>query len=143
MRIPYTEVAPGKFRPLLAVLVHGPAATWLIDGLLDTGADVILLPATWATKLGLDIDQLPVGSTIQSATGQTVVCKRVDLRLEIRRDSTQLSWRASVEVPVGAGTRPHWGFKGFLEFFTCNFDGPNRWADLNAGPNLPAGPTPP
>src|SRR5579883_967767 len=102
MRIPYTEVAPGKFRPLLAVLVHGPAATWLIDGLLDTGADIILLPTKWAVKLGLDIGQLHTGATIKSATGQTVVCKRVDLHFEIRRDSTLISWVASVEVPIGA-----------------------------------------
>ena len=143
MRVPYTEVTPGLFRPLLALFVTGPSGTWLIDGLLDTGADSTLLPPAWAGRLGLDLGSLPVAKTIQSATGQSVTCKLTNLVMELRRDSTRLCWTAEVALPTDAIPKPHWGFRGFLEFFTVSFDGPNRWVTLAPGDNLPAAPTVP
>jgi hypothetical protein len=64
------------------------------------------------------------------------------LPLELRRDSERLQWLAEVAVCTVGLRYPYWGFKGFLEFFRAEFDGPNRWVTLLAGDNLPIA-TPP
>jgi hypothetical protein len=137
VRIPYTEVAPGVFRPLLAMLIWGPTRPVLVEGLLDTASDRTLLPPKWARDLGIDVGALTTTLTVRSATGQRVACKTTVLPLEIRRDSTRLCWLGEVAITTEVVRIPHWGFKGFLEYFQANFDGPNRFATLTAGDNLP------
>jgi hypothetical protein len=137
MQFPYTEVYPGIYRPILAVRLWGPAQRVLTDGLADTAADRTLLPPNTARNLGIDVDALPATVTMRSATGQLVKCKPVILPLELIRDGVRLCWLGEIAVTTEAITKPHWGFKGFLEFFRADFDGPNRMLDWTAGDNLP------
>jgi hypothetical protein len=143
MRFPYTEVASGIFRPLVSVLAYAPARTVPLDGLLDTGSDRILLPFRVAADLGIDPGPSPRTVILRSATGQDLVCQIAQLILELRRDATRVCWLAEVAVAPQPLRVVHWGIQGFLEYFTADFDGPNRWVILKAGGNLPAAAPPP
>jgi hypothetical protein len=90
MRFPYTEVAPGVYRPILAVRLWGPGQAILMDGLADTAADRTLLPPNLARALGIAVDALPATVRMRSATGQLVECKPVLLPLELIRDGVRL-----------------------------------------------------
>jgi hypothetical protein len=142
MRFPYTEVASGTWRPIIPVFLDGPARTMPQDGLLDTGSDPILLPSGLVVLLGVNPGPSAVTVVLRSATGQDLVCQLAQLILELTRDATQVCWLAEVAVAPQPLRIVHWGIKGFLEYFTADFDGPNRWVTLKAGGNLPAA-TPP
>lgn len=40
-------------------------------------------------------------------------------------------------MPLAPIRNNYWGFKGFLEFFRTEFDGPNLVVTLTPGSNLP------
>ncbi len=141
MRIPYTQVGPDLFRPLLPVIIHSTAAAWLVEGLLDPGSDLTLLPLQWAARLGVDYQSLSPGGAVTSATGELVPWRTWQLDFDVRRDMERICWRADVAVTTDKITRPHWGFKGFLQYFRAEFDGPNLVVTLTPGANLPT-PTP-
>jgi hypothetical protein len=107
VRIPYTQVGPGLYRPLAAVMIYGPGGTYLIDGLLDSGADSTLLPAAWATRVGINVAQLPIGPTVESATGQGLPTKSTTLVFQLRRDESVLTWKAEVAVTPESIKRVH------------------------------------
>jgi hypothetical protein len=137
MQFPYTEVASGLFRPLVPILIWGPAGCYLADGLLDTGADRTLLGPRLAQAVGIVLDSLATVATVQSASVHVLTCKVTTVTFQMRRDSQRLSWLAEVAVPIQSVKRSIWGFKGFLEYFRARFDGPNRRVTLTAGANLP------
>jgi hypothetical protein len=114
-----------------------------LDGLLDTGSDRILLSSALAAILGIDPGPSAITVTLRSATGHDLVCQLGQLTLELRRDATRVCWLAEVAVAPGPLRVVHWGLKGFLEYFTADFDGPNHWVTLKAGGNLPAATPPP
>jgi hypothetical protein len=138
MRIPYTEVGPGIYRPLVAVRVWGLDGPYLEDGLLDTGADRTLLTTEVAEKVGIDLAALSSQILIRSATLQRVTCPLTGVVLALQRDSERYCWRAEVAVATQPIRVSHWGSKGYLEFFRATFDGPRRFASLVAGHNLPS-----
>lgn len=137
MRIPYIEVKEGVNRPLLALAVWGAAGPVLTDGILDTGADRVLLAPRWARPLGLDLSMLPTAVTLQSATGQRVLCKTITLAMQLRRARVNWCWQAELAIAIEEIRINHWGHIGFLEYFRANFDGPNRLVTLTPGRNLP------
>jgi hypothetical protein len=91
-----------------------------------------------ANDMGIVINALSNEMTIKSATGQEIVCKITTLCLQFVRNGLQVSWMAEVAVALGGIRINHWGIKGFLEYFSADFDGPNRLVRLTAGDNLPA-----
>jgi hypothetical protein len=137
MRFPYTQVGPGIFRPQIPLFVKGTKGAILIEGLLDPGSDRTVIPLKHAVDLEIVLDSLTSTVTVQSATGQALICKTTTLIFELLRDFEQISWFAEVAIAPDALRRPHWGFKGFLEFFRTVFDGPNLQITLDPGPNLP------
>jgi hypothetical protein len=138
MRFRYTEVKTGIYRPLLAIVVWGPGGPVWADGLVDSGADRTLLTPDLARRLGIDTSSLTADLEIRSATGQRIRCKRLSLRLEISKKPKRLCWHADVAVTTTHIQRPHWGFRGFLEYFRATFDGPKRTFTLLPGANFPA-----
>jgi hypothetical protein len=137
MRFPYTEVGPGIFRPLIPAWVWGPAGPLLTDGLLDSGADHTLLTPGFARRLGIDVAALPAQMTVKAATGDRVTCKQTTVIMGLIRGRSRIYWRADVAVAIDPLPIPHWGFRGFLEFFRTNLNGPKRFVTLTAGENLP------
>lgn len=142
MQFPLTEVGPGILRPLIPILIKGNKQSMLTDGLLDTGADRVVLTSKVAHQLGIDPGDTVASVTIKSATGQQVACKITTVIFSLSRNSTRIWWLAEVAVATTALEKSLWGFKGFLEYFRFNYDGPNRCFTLTAGDNLPAVPPP-
>jgi len=143
MQFPYVPVGPNLSRPFASVWVHGPTRAILVDGLLDTGADRVLLPERIAKAIGIDTSNLASAPSMQGMTGQLVHCGICNLALELRRQATTIVWKTEVAIALGKIRYPYWGIQGFLEFFRAKFDGPNRVVTLAAGGNLPAAPPPP
>jgi hypothetical protein len=138
MQFPFVQVGAGIFRPIVSVLAWGPFGSLPMDGLLDSGSDRTLLPAKLVRSLGIDVDALPTPIAVRSATGQRVVCKTTHLIFDLRRGGSRFCWVADVAVATQVTfQRPHRGFKGFLEYFLTEFDGPNRIVTLFPGANLP------
>jgi hypothetical protein len=137
MQFPYTQVAPGIYHPRIPIFVMGPKRTIPIDGILDPGSDRSLIPLKHAVDLEIDLDSLTSTVTLRSATGQLLTWRTTTLVFELLRDFERISWLAEVAIAPNALRRPHWGFKGFLEYFRAVFDGPNLQITLDPGPNLP------
>src|SRR5260370_14450638 len=137
MRFPYSEVRPGTYRPLIAVRLWGSRLHVLTDGVLDTGADRVLLKPKVAVGLGIDIDALRTDIAVRTATGELVRCKATILPIELIRDGVSLYWLAEIAIALDPIRINHWGFKGFLEYFSADFNGPERQVKLTAGDNLP------
>jgi hypothetical protein len=137
MIFPYTEVRPGVFRPLVPLWIYGPTRTLLTDGVLDTGAERVLLLPPVARRLGIDIAALSSTVVLHVPTGQAVACKTAVLIVELRRPHSSMFWRSEVAIPAQPIRHCYWGIKGFLEFFRAEFDGPNHAVTLIAGSNLP------
>src|SRR5205814_2280788 len=84
----------------------------------------------WAERLGLLDSPLALTQSVQSATGQTVRCKTMPLDLELRREDERIAWIGEIAVAEDQVRRPHWGHKGFLEYFSTDFNGPSRIVTL-------------
>ena len=46
-------------RPLISITLIGPGGSQLLDGLIDSGADGILVPDIVAAKIGIDLRRCP------------------------------------------------------------------------------------
>ena len=143
MRFHYTQRGPATFRPFAPVLLVGPAGTALVDGLLDTGADRVLIPEPFAAMVGFDFDALPSANALITTASKRIPCKTASLILGLRKSGVQTYWHAQVAITTTPLSYCYWGIQGFLEFFRAEFDGPNRVVTLAAGGNLPAAPPPP
>jgi hypothetical protein len=138
MQYPYTEVQPGRFRPIILLHIRGPIKSILTDGLLDSGADRTILSPRTARSIGIDVNSIVATISVRVPVGPTLKCKVAKLPLELLRAPDQICWLGEVAVPLTAVHNNYWGFKGFLEYFRAEFDGPNRMITLTPGSNLPA-----
>lgn len=138
MQHPYTEVYPGRFRPIVLLHLKGPSKVILTDGLLDSGADRTILSPRSARSIGIDIHTIVPTVAVRVPAGPTLRCKLVTLQLELLRPPDRICWLGEVAVPLAPVRNNYWGFKGFLEYFRAEFDGPKRTITLTPGGNLPA-----
>jgi hypothetical protein len=69
LTLPYRPGADGRPRPLLWIDVHGPSATELVPGLIDSGADYSCFPLGYAPLLGYQASDLALehGSQVGGA----------------------------------------------------------------------------
>lgn len=133
MRFPYTVVRSPKDRPIIPVFVERGDRR-LILGILDTGADLTLLPYRVALELGVMLGR---SQKISTATGQRIDYRPGKVCLEIRSRSETIRWRTEVGFTAAELKVPVFGDKGFLEFFLSAFDGQLREVLLTPRPNLP------
>jgi hypothetical protein len=95
-----TRLGQPVFRPFVPVsLAASDALTPELEGLIDTGADAILVSDLLADELGLDLADNE-GEELHAVGGRTVVAryKTVSLRLHHHEDSGA---RCEWEAPVG------------------------------------------
>ena len=93
MRFPYTTLFSSKDRPIVPVILEQQTRRRIIRGLLDTGADVTLLPYKVALDLGVS---LGTQHKIGTATGQSISYRPGTITLELRTVSETVRWRAEV-----------------------------------------------
>jgi hypothetical protein len=116
------------------VIVEHGGRRQVVIGLLDTGADVCLLPYRKSHELGV---MLGAPRTIGTATGQSVSYRPGALTLEIRSATETVRWRAEVGFTAAPLSVPVFGDRGFLEYFRSEFDGQFREIELTPKPNIP------
>ena len=134
MNFPYTILLTPSDRPIVPVFLEQNDRRLLTHGLLDSGADTVLLPYRSALNLGV---MLGPPRTIGTATGHLVSYRPGTITLELRCALETIRWRAEVGLTAAPLSIPLFGDKGFLEFFRSEFDGQLREVELKPKGNLP------
>jgi len=108
----------------------------IVDGLVDTGSDLTLLPERVAIKLGFDISQaaeLP----LKTGVGISGSYRECEVVLEIRWEEESLRWRTQVGIYPGQMRYCLLGNKGFFEFFDLNYSVRQQIFELRLATALP------
>jgi hypothetical protein len=123
-------------KPIVALSLTGPAATVPLDGLVDTGADDIVVPETVATMLGIDLSGAP---TIQAtgANRSPIPVRFAEATRRLSDGQESREWRAWVGFTSSPMRWGLLGFAGFLQFFTAVFDGARETVELTVNPLYP------
>jgi hypothetical protein len=133
---PYMHLPGGINRPIIAVAIAGPHGRRLVDGLLDTGSDRTIFPEREARAIGISLGASPDGS-IKTAGGVSIAYRLAEVVLELRSSGSSVRWKTPVAFADERLTMVHLGYRGFLEYFHCTFQGPEKKVVLDACPTLP------
>jgi hypothetical protein len=116
-------------RALVRTTVIGPSGTDISDCLLDTGADDTVFPDAFASRLGLDLSNAPLGEVVGVAsTPVPIRYAEVTLRLTDGREFCEwLAWVGFTAAPL---RQPLLGFAGCLQFFDATFRGGREQVEL-------------
>lgn len=130
---------PGEFgpqvvhEPIILVRFIGPAGSWLIRGLLDTGASMTLVPRSFMSKLGVTPGKRARLGT--AAGGLNIQLGTLDLELKSGRAAHH--WSARVGFVPRGDNLALLGHTGFLEHFAATFDGLRRRVTLRPNGTFP------
>jgi hypothetical protein len=119
--------------PIILVRFCGPARSYLIRGLLDTGAAMTLVPRFYLTKLGLS----PGERLRLRAAAETFEILLGMLELELRSRRTIHRWPARVGFVHRADNVALLGHAGFLDYFSVTFDGLHKRVTLRPNGTFP------
>jgi hypothetical protein len=130
------------FRPQIRVWIEGPARIAQVVGLVDTGADVTLLPRRLGDLLAVTLDE---GSTspVAGLAGVGIDVSTGMVRWHLGEDRTGPSWSSRVGFVSYADPNDEaiiLGHAGFLEYFVATFDGRARHLDLTPADPFPGTP---
>src|SRR6266699_1257959 len=122
VRFPYQQVqpalGPAGLRPVLPLLLSTAVTSLSVDGLLDTGSGVNVLPLSVGHQPGLDWNKQPFATTLSGALAN-VPARGIVLTADVANFSpVQLAfaWAQSDVMPVLLGQ-----MNFFLEFEVCFF----------------------
>jgi hypothetical protein len=104
----------------------GPNRSYLIRGLLDTGASLTLVPETYSSRLGVVSSDR---GKLTSAGGPIGISLAV-LDLELSKGRTSFRWSARVGFTPRADNLALLGHMGFVEHFTTTFNGQFQYVNL-------------
>jgi hypothetical protein len=137
LRFPYiprqVDPLPGEegpqviYEPIALVRCVGPTRTYLIQGLVDTGASMTLLPHHYAARLGV---ALTARGQLRTAGGM-LPARFGELDIEVGSGRVVHRWRARVGFVPRADNLAILGHDGFLDLFRVTFDGPARVLTLS------------
>jgi hypothetical protein len=119
--------------PIILVQFIGPARSYLIRGLLDTGASMTLIPRTYMTRLGVT----PMGRGRLGTSAGSLRVQMGLLDLELGAGQTTLRWSARVGFIPRADNLALLGHNGFLDHFSTTFDGLRRRVTLRPNGTAP------
>ena len=123
-------------RPIVPITFIGPGGTHLMDGLVDSGADEIILPEMVATIVGIDLSIAPVLTT-RGIGGIPVSVRLAEVALRIADLRERHEWSAWVgfsPVPRRTAVR---GFAGFLQYITTTLHGDREVVELTVNALYP------
>src|SRR5882724_8895583 len=135
LRYPYTRIVllhpsaalggrSAISRPLISLTVIGPGGSQLLDGLIDSGADGILVPEYVASTIGIDLTTASQETT-RGIGGGRITARYVDVTLRIADQNEYREWFA----PMGRRTAIL-GHAGFLEYFSTTLLGDLQRVEL-------------
>ena len=123
-------------RPLIPVTVIGSGGTHLLDGLVDSGADGILVPDYIASIIGVDL-ATAAQETTRGIGGVRVTASYVDVTLRIADQHEQREWSAWVGFAPMNSRNAILGRAGFLQYFTASFHGDLEFVELTVNALYP------
>jgi len=133
---------PGEFgvqiihEPIIVVRFIGPGRTYVIRGLLDTGASMTLVPRSYFHKLGMSV--APTERVRLRTVSGTVDVLLGTLDLELRSERAKYRWSAQVGFVPRADNLVLLGHAGFLDHFSATFDGLRKCVTLKPRGIFPA-----
>jgi Retroviral aspartyl protease len=126
------------YRPVVSVRLTSQRGSTLTDGLLDTGADYVVLRESLAIPLGIDLTGAEEGQIHLVGRPAPVRCRYVAVQIQISDGLRETyEWTAMVGF---ASTRLQYnllGQAGCLEFFDADFRGADREVVLIPNAKLP------
>ena len=123
-------------RPMVSITLIGPLGSYLLRGLVDSGADETIIPEFVAPFLGVDLDSATILSA-RGIGGSLVSVRFVDVTLRIADQHEQHEWSALVGfAPLGRRTGIL-GFAGFLQYFTTVLHGDREMLELTVNSLYP------
>ena len=109
-------------RPIIALHLEASNGMRVCsDVLVDTGADVTLMPVDLADSLNIDLTQLPE-VTVTSAIGGECRYRPCEIILELRRIPEVIRWRTTIGFTDRTMSYGILGTRGFFEFFRLGYD---------------------
>jgi hypothetical protein len=111
------------FRPVIPFQVRGPKGIADIYGLLDTGADVTVLPGFLKDEIDV-LEETNDAAAFSGVGGHLVTVRFSIVAMEMREGRKTHRWQAKVGF-LDNRTMAIVGHDGFLEHFTSAFDGEN------------------
>ena len=109
-------------RPLISVAILGPGGSQLIDGLIDSGSDGILIPESVAANVAIDLTTA-TSASIRGIGGANVTARFVNVTLRIADNYEQREWSAFVGFVPTSSRNAILGHAGFLQYFTTILHG--------------------
>jgi predicted aspartyl protease len=119
--------------PIILVRFTGPSRSYLIRGLLDTGASMTLVPRSYMTRLGIT----PIGTGRLSTAAGGLSVQVGSVELEVKAGRTSLHWSARVGFVPRVDNLALLGHAGFLDHFSAVFDGLRREVRLTPNGTAP------
>ena len=123
------------YRPVIPVRVSGQQNEIAVYGLLDTGADATVLPASFIQRLGI---QLESGQGYYHGVGgHEVTVKYGIVEIEVTNGNESHHWSTRVAFLEGH-SGVILGYSGFLELFDITFAGSRKeiLLERNSSPAL-------
>lgn len=120
----------GRFvrpRPVVPVILYGPTSYLPFDAQLDSAADDTVFPLRFATRVGIDLANAPIGEA-SGMTGGPVPLLYTQVELQLSDGIEVRRWPAW--VGFGPIARPLLGFAGCLQFFTAIFEGDHERVEM-------------
>jgi hypothetical protein len=112
-------------RPEITITLVGPSGSASFVGLVDTGADNTIFPASAAAYLGITLqDETESSATVFGGQRVRLLLGEATLRLEA--DDEVIEWTTLLnffEYEAPEDEAVILGHAGFLDFFTATFDG--------------------
>jgi hypothetical protein len=121
-----------RHRPITAVRISGPAGSWILDGLLDTGSDDTVFPEWVATAVGLDLNVAVDHDIHLAGRASPLRCRYLTSKLRITDGKREtFEWDAIVGFVAVPLKCPLLGQAGALQYFNVTFQGADYIVDLS------------
>lgn len=75
--------------PIVTILIKGIYGFEPIDFLVDTGADISMLPMSWAKRIGVKLGDLPSHKML-TASGREVKVYQTSITVKLNKDSEEI-----------------------------------------------------
>lgn len=111
-----------KGRPIIPVMLYGPAGSLLWDGLGDSGADWTVFPEPLARQVGLDLRHA-VPCIARGVGGGSLLVHYLPVKMRVSDGLEAREWTGIIGFASLTARYALLGQLGFLEFFTANFQG--------------------
>jgi hypothetical protein len=118
--------------PIMAIRISGPAGTWILDGLLDSGSHDTIFPEWIAPMIGVNLAAAIQHDIHFAGRSKPIPCRYASAKLRIA-DGVQeaYEWDAIIGFVAVPMKCPLLGHAGFLQFFDVTLHGADHVADLS------------